>query len=86
MKTQEDGLWHLDKKVPLALILTITLQTGAFVWWAAGLNERVAVLERGAITAAPQADRLTRVEVKIENIQEGVNEIKSLIRQRPPAP
>jgi hypothetical protein len=29
---------------------------------------------------------LTRVEVKIENIQSGVDEIKALIRQRPEPP
>jgi hypothetical protein len=44
------------------------------------------VRERKLEVAAPQADRLTRVEVKIENIQSGVDEIKALIRQRPEAP
>lgn len=33
--------WHLDRKVPLALIVTILLQTGLGVWWAAGLTSRV---------------------------------------------
>jgi hypothetical protein len=79
----EDGSWHLDKRVPLALIFTILVQTAMGFWWASGLTERVSVLERGAVAAAPQADRLTRVEVKIENIQSGVDEIKALIRQRP---
>ena len=38
--------WHLDRRVPLALILTILLQTGAAVWFAASLQARVDVLER----------------------------------------
>lgn len=83
----DDGAWHLDKKVPLALIFTILAQTAMAFWWASSVNERVAILERGANVAAtaagPQESRLTRVEVKIENIQAGVDEIKALIRRGP---
>jgi len=32
--------WHLDKKVPLALIVAIVGQTLAAVWWAAGMAAR----------------------------------------------
>lgn len=81
---QQDREWHLDKKVPLALILTIILQTGAMLWWAASLSERVNNLERTQTATAPQADRLTRVEVKIESIVDGVSEIKRLIRREQP--
>lgn len=82
--------WHLDKKIPIAIILTIALQTGGFVWFTARLDGRVEVLERSevraTITAPVQADRLTRVEVKVENIAEGVNRIERLIQSRPPIP
>jgi hypothetical protein len=33
--------WHLDKKVPIALIATIFAQTVAIVWWASGVDHRV---------------------------------------------
>jgi hypothetical protein len=79
-----DRNWHLDKRVPIALIVTIALQTGSFIWWAASVSERVNTLERRAEQTAPQADRLTRVEVKIESIQEGITEIKRLIRRETP--
>jgi hypothetical protein len=82
-----DGNWHLDKRVPIAMILTIVLQTGTFVWFAARLDHRVEALERSEsrlTTSAPvQADRLTRVEVKLETVQEGITEIKRLIQSRP---
>lgn len=80
----DDKQWHLDKKVPIALILTIALQTGAMIWWASSLSERVNTLERQEAARAPQGDRLTRVEVKIESIQEGITEIKRLIRREGP--
>lgn len=78
--------WHLDKKVPIAVILTILLQTGAFVWWGARIDQRVEILERSDSARLPQADRLTRVEVKLEGLQEGITEIKRLIQSRPISP
>jgi hypothetical protein len=94
---QFERSWHLDKKVPIALIVTIAIQTAGIVWFAAGLFHRVETLERDAIATrvimdrdtalrAPQADRLTRVEVKIETVQEGVTEIKRLIQRQPAQP
>jgi len=79
MPTQ-DKHWHLDKRVPLALILVIALQTFGVGWWASSTDSRVSVLEKRMDAAAPQADRLTRVEVKIETVQAGIEEIKRLIR------
>ena len=78
-----DQQWHLDKRVPLALIMTIIIQTAGLVWWASSLSERVNSLERSREATAPQADRLTRVEVKLEGVQSGIDEIKRLIRREP---
>lgn len=86
-QTTSDGEWHLDKRVPIAMILTILMQTGTFVWFAARLDQRVEALERSetrlTTTAPVQADRLTRVEVKLEGVQEGIVEIKRLIQAKP---
>jgi cytochrome oxidase assembly protein ShyY1 len=89
--TEEDKVyereWHLDKKVPIALILTILIQTVAAFWFVARLDHRVEALERSetraTATAPVQADRLTRVEVKLESVQEGITEIKRLIQAKP---
>jgi hypothetical protein len=81
---QYEASWHLDRKVPIALILAIVLQTGGLVWWASSLSERVNALERSRDATAPQGERLTRVEVKIENVQQGIEEIKRLIRKDSP--
>jgi hypothetical protein len=37
--------WHLDKRVPISLIITLLAQTVAIVWWAAAIEGRVSVLE-----------------------------------------
>ena len=72
--------WQVDRRIPLALILTIIAQTGGIVWWASGLTYRVEQLERQAADAKPQADRLTRVEVRLDNVVDGISEIKALLR------
>jgi hypothetical protein len=77
--------WTVDRRIPLALILAIVVQTGGIVWWAASASERLNNLEKKVELAGPHADRLTRVEVKLETVQEGITEIKRLIQTRPPA-
>ena len=37
--------WHLDKKVPLSIILAIFVQTIGLVWWAVQLDSRVNAME-----------------------------------------
>lgn len=50
--------WHLDKRLPLALILAIVVQTGTGVWFAAGLHFRLAALEN----RKDLNDRMVRLE------------------------
>lgn len=48
--------------------------------FANGMTYRVEQLERQAADAKPQADRLTRVEVRLDNVVDGISEIKALLR------
>lgn len=83
---EADTAWHLDKKVPIALIMTLLVQTGGIVWWGATTSERLNTLERKADQAATQPERLTRVETKLESVQDGILEIKSILRKEPAVP
>lgn len=78
-----DSNWHLDRKVPIALIASIFIQTGGIVWWGATTSARINALEEKATMAAAQPERLTRVEVKLESALEGISEIKSILRKEP---
>lgn len=80
----QDKHWTVDRKVPLALIVTILIQTGTFIWWASSLSERVNTLERERAATAPQADRLVRVEVHLESVQRGIDRIERMVRRDPP--
>jgi hypothetical protein len=59
--TQE--AWHLDKKVPIALIFTMAIQTGGGIWWAASLSTRVDHQER-QIVSLVAAEQQTKQEAR----------------------
>jgi hypothetical protein len=77
-----DLQWHLDKKVPLALIITIVCQTIVAAWGASNLWTRVGELERQMQIAAPQFERIIRLETKVDGITGGLSVIKALINRR----
>lgn len=77
MDEKEDSSWHLDKRVPIALIIVLLGNIGTTAWWAATASEKLASLERRVELAAPQADRLTRVEVKLDTLVDTMHRIES---------
>jgi hypothetical protein len=83
MANLEDRQWHLDKTVPLALIITIIGQTMIAAWGASNLWTLVTELERQTQVAAPQFERIIRLEAKVDGITSSLSEIKTLIK-RPP--
>lgn len=83
---RSDASWHLDRKVPIALILAILVQTVGIGWWGASTNARLNALEEKATLAASQPERLARVETKLESVQDGIAEIKSILRKEPAPP
>lgn len=83
MSTADDRQWHLDRRVPIALIIALGVQTSAVSWWAATLSARVDLLERQALAIGPQAERIIRLEGKVDGITTGLWEIKALIDRRP---
>lgn len=41
---EQDGKWHADKRIPLALILALIVQTAGVAWWAATMDANVKTL------------------------------------------
>lgn len=78
----QDRFWHIEKKIPVALIFSMALQTGGFIWWAARVDVRVDSLEARALASAPQVERIIRVETKLETVIENIGELKTLMRTR----
>jgi len=71
---QTDNHWHLDKRVPVALMVTMVSWIIATVWWASALTNRVEVLEEMALKNNSLESRLVRIE-------EGQNWMKQILQQ-----
>jgi hypothetical protein len=68
METATENSWHLQKGVPIALILAIAIQTAGGVWFISALNSTVTeVVERNKV----QDDRIDRVESDAKTLQIG---------------
>lgn len=79
--------WHVAKEIPVALIVVVLIQAFGFGWWGSSMSTRVDQLERQATAASSQSERIVRLEEKIGGIQQGISEIKSMMRPaQAPAP
>jgi hypothetical protein len=57
--------WHFDRRIPIALIVTIIVQTGAAIWWASSVTSFMVESQR---TASALADRVKAVETDSDSL------------------
>jgi uncharacterized protein HemX len=48
--------WHLDRRVPVAIIFAIALQSAGAIWWAASMSERMEQIEQRQQAAGARAE------------------------------
>jgi hypothetical protein len=87
-----NSVWHLDRRVPIAIITALAVQTAGIVWWAASLSARVdtnardiartggevAVLRDAAQT---QAVQLGRIEEQITGLRTDIGRLLTAIER-----
>lgn len=87
-----DNSWHLDKRVPIALILALIAQLVTAVWLASAayrdietnaksidtLGERMGIIERSTTT---QAVQLGRIEENGRGQRADINRILSILER-----
>jgi TolA-binding protein len=80
--------WHLDKRIPIALIVTLIVQTGLAVWWVSNLSHRVDTatatnieqdLRIGAVEGVTRQQQVTAATIaeQISGMRESLAELKS---------
>ncbi len=75
------GHWHLDRRVPVALIATLVLQTIGVVWWAATISARVDAIERRLFEMQGFSARLARLEERQLAVGDRLERIEALQRR-----
>lgn len=89
-QTQPES-WHLDRRVPLALIFTLLLQIFSFGWVASEMNSDINInrkdidrtvvqLERLQVESNQQAVQLGRIEEGIRNMDRNLQDLVDVIR------
>jgi hypothetical protein len=80
MARQNENEWHLDKKVPLGLLLTIVIQTVTLVYvgttWKSDVDSRITALEKTETQTSANPTRITILEQKFEFISETLKRIE----------
>ena len=91
-KSKNVDEWHLDKRVPIALILTIALQSAAAIWWAASTTRAVENNRRdisrldGQVeivrsASQMQAIQLGRIEEQISGLRSDITRLLAVIER-----
>ncbi len=85
--------WHLDKRVPIALIVTIMLQCGAGIWWGATMAARLDNQERRIESLENRGQKMSesfsnmnnqmsRLDERMTAMLESTHRIERLIEDR----
>lgn len=71
--------WQIDKRIPIALLVTLFLQIATALIWATQLNARVVSLEGQANHSADFGEKLARIDERLGHIKQDMEHIKHVI-------
>lgn len=68
-RRDDDNGWHLDKRVPLALIIVLLAQAFGFGFWGATMQERIVRNAEALANLGEVRERLLVVETVLHRIE-----------------
>lgn len=72
--------WHLDKKVPIAIIISLLIQTVTFISiaasWKTSVESRLEYLEKADDVKSSQGDRILILEQQLKYILDSLARIE----------
>lgn len=66
----------LQKRVSIAVLLAVALETAGGLIWAGATIERIDTLERQIAETRPVSERLARVEAQLDAVRSQLNRIE----------
>lgn len=63
MSAETKSGWHLDRRVPIALVFALLFQAIAVVWWGSKLDSRVEIIETVMLTMDVDGTKLAREQI-----------------------
>mgnify|MGYP003392969281 CR=1 FL=1 len=68
--------WRFDRRIPIALLLTLFIQIVFGIVWATQLNARVDNLENEAGASAGFGEKLARIDERLQSLKQDMEFIK----------
>mgnify|MGYP003393110097 FL=1 len=68
--------WRFDRRIPIALLLTLFIQIVSGIVWATQLNARVDNLENEAGASAGFGEKLARIDERLQSLKQDMEFIK----------
>ena len=80
-KSDKEGQWHLDKKVPLSLIFAMLVQAAMVIWAIADIKKDVDVLKAAMVQQIDRDNRQDRAGAEaVALVREDLHEVKSMLQ------
>ena len=80
-KSDKEGQWHLDKKVPLSLIFAMLVQAAMVIWAIADIKKDVEVLKAAMVQQIDRDNRQDRAGAEaVALVREDLHEVKSMLQ------
>lgn len=73
---QEITHWQIDKRIPIALLVTLFIQFASALIWATQLNARVGSLEQEVIGASSFGEKLARIDERLQGVKQDIEFVK----------
>ena len=75
-RVRDDGEWHLDKRVPISILVLIVIQSMTAIWWASNISTNMAAIT--VYMESADKENLRQWD-RINQNEEGIGEIKSIL-------
>lgn len=87
-----DEPWHLDRKVPIAILFGMFLQVATAIWWASGIDRIVTdhaarlrsmeqVSQQQQVAAATVAAQIGAIRETLDQVRQDQRETNDLLRR-----
>ena len=82
MAENPDNAWHLDRRVPIALIVTLAMQGSVGIWWMASLGSRVDYLERGVTASSGLSGEIIQIKEQLRGIDRTLTRLEAYLDRK----
>lgn len=72
----------IERKLGAAVAVALVIQAASTLLWAGAAAERIDVLERQMADTRPVAERLARMEARLDAVQAQLNRIESKVESQ----